>query len=166
MRVPSKEEEQLRSITRQRQSLIKERSRNTNRRRSYALYYGVALKGIWWAPRNWKELEDTLSDHLVQLLKPLRALILVINEQIRQVEAQLNQMESVALPKGMGTVLFQQTEREVGDWGRFDSSKQVGGYTGLCPSESTSANRRMQGSITKHGKPRVCGTCSLNAPGY
>lgn len=118
VRVPSKEEEQLRSITRQRQSLIKERSRNTNRGRSYALYYGVALKGIWWAPRNWKELEDTLSDHLVQLLKPLRALILVINEQIRQVvEAQLNQMESVALPKGMGTVLFQQTEREVGDWG-------------------------------------------------
>ena len=64
VRVPSKEEEQLRSITRQRQSLIKERSRNTNRGRSYALYYGVALKGIWWAPRNWKELEDTLSDHL------------------------------------------------------------------------------------------------------
>ena len=53
----------------------------------------------------------------------------MINEQIRQVEAQLNQMESVALPKGMGTVLFQQTEREVGDWGRFDSSKQVGDYT-------------------------------------
>ena len=46
VRVPSKEEEQLRSITRQRQSLIKERSRNTNRRRSYALYYGVSLKGI------------------------------------------------------------------------------------------------------------------------
>jgi len=43
----------------------------------------------------------------------------VISEQIRQVEAQLNQMESVALPKGMGTVLFQQTEREVGDWGRL-----------------------------------------------
>ena len=155
VRVPSKEEEQLRSITRQRQSLIKERSRNIKRGRSYALYYGVSLKGIWWAPRNWKELEDTLSDHLVQLLKPLRAIILVINEQIRQVEAQLNQMESVALPKGMGTVLFQQTEREVGDWGRFDSSKQVGGYTGLCPSENTSANRRMQGSITKHGNPRL-----------
>ena len=47
VRVPSKEEEQLRSITRQRQSLIKERSRNTNRGRSYALYYGVSLKGIW-----------------------------------------------------------------------------------------------------------------------
>ncbi len=29
----------------------------------------------------------------------------------------------------MGTVLFQQTKREVGDWGRFDSSKQVGDYT-------------------------------------
>ena len=54
VRVPSKEEEQLRSITRQRQSLIKERSRNTNRGRSYALYYGVALKGIWWLRETWK----------------------------------------------------------------------------------------------------------------
>lgn len=155
IRVPSEQEEQLRSVTRQRQSLIKERGRTTNRGRSLALYYGVSLKGIWWAPRKWKELKDTLKDHLLKLLEPLRCIIEVMNEQIQQVEEQLNQMEATALPKGMGTVLFQQTEREVGDWKRFDTRKQVGGYTGLCPSENTSANRRMQGSITKHGNPRL-----------
>ncbi|QXD24084.1 IS110 family transposase [Opitutia bacterium ISCC 51] len=155
VRVPSEQEEQLRSITRQRQCLIKERSRNTNRGRSHALYYGVSLKGIWWAPKKWEGLTHTLSTHLVKLLQPIRAIILVINEQIQQVAQQLQEMETTALPQGMGTVLFQQTEREVGDWRRFDTRKQVGGYTGLCPSESTSANRRMQGSITKHGNPRL-----------
>jgi transposase len=100
-------------------------------------------------------LEDTLSAFLLKLLEPLQDTLLVINEQIRQVEIQLSQMEAPALPKGMGTVLFQQTEREVGDWKRFDTRKQVGGYTGLCPSEHTSDRRRIQGSITKHGNPRL-----------
>jgi transposase len=79
VRVPSEQEEQLRSVTRQRQCLIKERNRNTNRGRSHALYYGVSLKGIWWAPRKWEELTCTLSAHLLKLLQPIRAIILVIN---------------------------------------------------------------------------------------
>ncbi|MCC5022911.1 MAG: IS110 family transposase [Candidatus Synoicihabitans palmerolidicus] len=61
----------------------------------------------------------------------------------------------MALPKGMGTVIFEQMEREICDWNRFDTRKQVGSYTGLCPSEDTSDRRRFQGSITKHGNPRL-----------
>lgn len=64
-------------------------------------------------------------------------------------------MASVSLPRGMGTVIFQQMEREVGNWKRFDNRRQIGSYTGLCPSEDTSANRRFQGSINKHGNPRL-----------
>ena len=64
-------------------------------------------------------------------------------------------MESAPLPKGMGTVTFQQMEREVGDWDRFPTGRKVGSYTGLCPSEDTSADRRFQGSINKHGNPRL-----------
>ncbi|MCC5023833.1 MAG: transposase [Candidatus Synoicihabitans palmerolidicus] len=54
-------------------------------------------------------------------------------------------MCEVALPKGMGTVIFEHMEREVCDWNRFDTRKQVGSYTGLCPSEDTSDRRRFQG---------------------
>ena len=43
----------------------------------------------------------------------------------------------------------------MGDWKRFDTRKQVAGYTGLCHSEHTSDRRRIQGSITKHGNPRL-----------
>ena len=44
---------------------------------------------------------------------------------------------------------------EVLDWGRFDNRRQVASYTGLCPSEQSSGGKRKQGSINKHGNPRV-----------
>jgi len=46
-------------------------------------------------------------------------------------------------------------EREVGDWNRFDNRRQVASYTGMCPREDSSAQRRFQGAISKHGNPRV-----------
>jgi transposase len=38
---------------------------------------------------------------------------------------------------------------------RFRNSRQVANYFGLCPSESTSDQRRRLGAITKHGNPRL-----------
>jgi transposase len=46
-------------------------------------------------------------------------------------------------------------EREVADWNRFDNRRQVASYTGMCPREDSSAQRRFQGAISKHGNPRV-----------
>ncbi|MCC5024063.1 MAG: IS110 family transposase [Candidatus Synoicihabitans palmerolidicus] len=92
---------------------------------------------------------------MLGLLEPLRTILLAIEEQIVLVGKRLEEMCEVALPKGMGTVIFEQMEREVCDWNRFDTRKQVGSYTGLCPSEDPSDRRRFQGSITKHGNPRL-----------
>lgn len=155
VRVPEPEEEQARSVTRLHGTLIKERSRHAIRGRSYARYYGTPLKGIWWSARKWEGLKKQLPRHLVKLLAPLRAIIEVIEGQIQEVEARMEELETTPLPKGMGQVLFQRTEREVGDWSRFDTRRQVAGYTGLCPSEHSSDRRRRQGSITKHGNPRL-----------
>jgi transposase len=41
------------------------------------------------------------------------------------------------------------------DWNRFNNRRQVGSYTGLCPSEHSSGGSRRQGSINKHGNPRL-----------
>ena len=46
-------------------------------------------------------------------------------------------------------------EREVADWGRFQNRRQVASYTGLCPREDSSSDRRFQGSINKHGNRRL-----------
>ena len=155
VRVPSETEEQQRSITRQRQSFIKERKRLAAKARGHVMYYGGRLQGEWWKPRRWKDLCEQLEAHLLGLLEPLRAIVLAIEEQLVTLEKQLEEMTEIALPKGMGPVIFEQMEREVCNWNRFETRKQVGGYTGLCPSEDTSDQRRFQGSITKHGNPRL-----------
>src|SRR6266567_571893 len=41
------------------------------------------------------------------------------------------------------------------DLDRFKNRRQVASYTGMCPREDSSAQRRFQGSINKHGNGRV-----------
>jgi len=43
----------------------------------------------------------------------------------------------------------------VADWSRFKNRRQVGSYTGLCPSEDSSGPRRFQGHVNKHGNRRI-----------
>jgi transposase len=155
VRVPGEAEEQLRSVTRQRQSLCRERGRLAAKARSHVMYYGGRLKGEWWKPRRWRNLQEHLEEHLLDLLAPLRTIIVAIDEQIAAVQKRMEEMSAPAMPHGMATVIFQQMEREVCDWNRFENRKQVGSYTGLCPREDTSAQRRFQGSINKHGNPRL-----------
>lgn len=155
VRVPTEQEERLRSLTRQRQSFVKERQRMAAKARSHALYYGRRIAGEWWKPRRWKALEQELEGHLLELIAPLRELLLAIEQQIKACDKRLADMSAQALPSGMGTTLFQQIEREVGDWTRFENRRQVAGYTGLCPSEDSSAQRCFKGSISKHGNPRL-----------
>ncbi|MCC5022234.1 MAG: transposase [Candidatus Synoicihabitans palmerolidicus] len=138
--------------------MIKERKRLAAKARGHVMYYGGRLQGEWWRPKRWRSLGEELTEHVLALLEPLRVIVLVIEEQIALVEQRLEEMSAVALPKGMGTVIFEQMEREVCDGGRFDTRKQVGSYTGLCPSEDTSDRRRFQGSITSMATP-ACVTC-------
>lgn len=155
VRVPSEAEERRRSLTRQRQSLIKERKRLAAKARGHVMYYGGRLQGEWWKPRRWGALREELEEHVLGLIEPLRCILVTVEEQLERLEERLEEMCTVALPKGMGVVIFEQMEREVCDWSRFTSRKAVGSYTGLCPSEDTSDQRRFQGSITKHGNPRL-----------
>jgi transposase len=46
-------------------------------------------------------------------------------------------------------------KRELLNMKRFKNARQVGNYFGLCPSESSSGERRRLGPITKHGNPRL-----------
>lgn len=156
VRVPTEEEEQRRSLTRQRQSLISDRGRAAKRGLSHGLYYGHKIPSGWWKPRKWSKLKEELDSFMLDLLEPLRATCLHFSQQIAELEERLEALEPERqLSKGMGTVLYEQIEREVCDWNRFKNRKAVGSFTGLCPSEDTSADRRFQGSINKHGNSRL-----------
>ncbi|MDQ8196440.1 IS110 family transposase [Coraliomargarita sp. SDUM461004] len=156
VRVPSEAEEHKRSLTRLRQTFVKERARSAKRGLSMGLYYERPLPSGWWKPLNWAKLIEELDEFIILLLEPLRASCQHFDQLLKDVEAQMAQLEPQAqLPKGMGMVLYEQIEREICDWNRFENRTQISSYTGLCPSEDTSANRRFQGSINKHGNRRL-----------
>jgi transposase len=153
VRVPTEAQEQERSRSRQRQSLQTEMLRLAAQGRSDALYYGLRLQGQWWIEANWKEL--MLPPIVLELLEPLRRVILVLGQELKTQTQAIVQAAPPGLPIGLGELTYELLEREVCDWGRFNNRRQVASYTGMCPREDTSNHRRFQGSINKHGNRRL-----------
>src|SRR5262245_3963230 len=156
VRVPSPEQEQRRSISRQRESLQREKQRLAAQGRSQALYYGEHIQGEWWRESIWKSTKKQLPTIVVELLEPLRRLIAAVEVELK---ARTKELESAAapeqLPVGLGKLSSEILEREIVDWKRFSNRRQVASYTGLCPREDSSNERRFQGSINKHGNARL-----------
>src|SRR5712691_5700581 len=155
VRVPTPEQEQERSISRQRESFQRERQRLAAQGRSHALYYGEHIQGEWWREDVWKTSAAQLPPIVVNLLEPLRRLIAALEVELK---ARTREVEAAApeqLPVGLGKLTSEILEREVADWNRFQNRRQVASYTGLCPSEDSSSDRRFQGSINKHGNRRL-----------
>src|SRR5664280_1184058 len=153
VRVPTENEEQRRSRSRQRQGLQNEKLRIAAQGRSDAWYYGARLEGDWWLEANWKEL--VLPPIMLELLEPLRRVILAIDQELKTETAAIVQAAPEELPIGLGKLTYEILEREICDWDRFSNRRQVASYTGMCPREDTSDQRRFQGSINKHGNRRV-----------
>jgi transposase len=45
--------------------------------------------------------------------------------------------------------------REICSWERFRNRRAISSYTGLCPGEHSSGTKRIPGSVTKRGNPRL-----------
>jgi len=155
VRVPTPEQEQDRSVSRQRESFQRERQRLAAQGRSHALYYGEHIQGEWWREGVWKTSATQLPAMVVNLLEPLRRLIAALEIELKTRTKELEEAAPEPLPTGLGKLTSEILEREVADWNRFKNRRQVGSYTGLCPSEDSSSNRRFQGSINKHGNRRL-----------
>lgn len=155
VRVPTPEQEQERSRSRQRESFQREKQRLAAQGRSHALYYGEQLQGEWWRQEVWKTSATQLPAIVVNLLEPLRRLIAALEVELKTRTQEVEAAAPEQLPVGLGKLTSEILEREVADWNRFDNRRQVGSYTGLCPREDSSSNRRFQGSINKHGNRRL-----------
>jgi transposase len=155
VRVPTPEQEQERSISRQRESFQRERQRLAAQGRSHALYYGEHIQGEWWQEEVWKASAAQLPAIVVNLLEPLRRLIAAVEVELKTRTQEVQAAAPEELPVGVGRLTSEILEREVADWKRFKNRRQVGSYTGLCPREDSSSDRRFQGSINKHGNRRL-----------
>jgi transposase len=153
VRVPGEAEEAARALGRQRQALARERVRLTLQGKSAALLCGLALPKDWWEPKVLPAL-DLPGGLLAQLLIWQRVLV-SIDAELQSLTVRLQQAAPTGLPTGLGPMTWELLQREIGDWQRFRNRRQVASYTGLCPSEHSSGQSRLQGCINRHGNPRV-----------
>lgn len=155
IRVPTELEEQARSVHRQREQLLRSRKSMEAQGRSLLVSQGYLVKSRWWKERAWQELVKELPNWLVERLSVWRPVLSLVHEKILALTKQLEADSPKLLPKGVGVLTAVVLQREISDWHRFSNRRQVASYTGLCPSEYSSGKRRLQGSVNKHGNPRV-----------
>ncbi len=154
VRVPTPEQELARSQSRLREQLLSHRLRLEAQGRSLLLFNGIRTKGRWWQPSAWSLLQHQLSSALLELLTPLRQLLLAVQAQL---DASTKALEAAAKPqvRGVGALTSQVLEREIFDWHRFQNRREVASLTGMCPGVRASGNKTRSGPITKHGNRRI-----------
>lgn len=155
VRVPTPEEEQRRTQTRQREQLKRELKRLGAQGRSLLLTQGYREKGKWWTKIRWEALQASLPTWLIASLDVFRKALECFNELLGQLDLELRGKSTAPRPVAMGGLTSEVVDREVGDWNRFNNRRQVGSYTGLCGGISSSGQNHRQLSITKHGNVRL-----------
>jgi len=154
--VPSEAEEQRRRLVRQRGSVLKERNRCVLRGHGIMLSQGVHASSGWWEPQCWEKLENKLPPWLGEQIGLWQRKAVDFDKELKVLSCKVETLSvGKKLPKGLGGLSAALLEGEILDWNRFKNRRQVGSYTGLCPSEHSSGERRKQGSISKHGNPRI-----------
>jgi len=156
IRIPSEAEQRRREGTRRRKFLAGAIRSLANRGHAQVSEYCHAqLPHRWWGPRNWQKLAQ-LDPWVLGVLAKLRELIVAMEAQLAELEAELlARVPAQVTPKGLGGLTLVTLDGEVCDWQRFNNRKQVGSYTGCCPGEHSSGNKRRVGGIDRLGNGRV-----------
>jgi transposase len=155
IRIPTEEEEKLRHIHRQREALVRHRTRLMANGRGLLVSHSLPAPPHWWRTQAWSRLGRLLPGWLIERLEVLRPVLTVLDTQIAALSLQLEEAAPKDLPHGLGKLTSVVLSREVCDWKRFKNRRQVASYTGLCPGEHSSGAKRVQGHVTKHGNPRL-----------
>lgn len=172
VRLPAVEEELRRLAVRERETLAQSRHRILNAAKGRALALGYELPKEWWRPRVLPKLLPGLPAELARLLQRAADAGAAIRTQLDAIEAEIR-ADAPPTPNGVGTLTTGVLDREVCDWQRFDTGKQVGSFVGMSPSEESTGCRHQQGAIDKHGSGRLRFWCIETAwrlykfqPGY
>lgn len=152
---PELEQELLRSQSRQRDQLRQHRQRLEAQGRTMMLNYGVRVKGKWWQGAAWSRVKVLLSESLREMVETFQVMTVAMHAQVEKLTKTIEGAKASMKIKGCGALTEQILLREMVDWNRFTNRRQVASLTGLCPGIHSSGNKHRQGSITKHGKPRV-----------
>jgi transposase len=155
IRVPSLEEEQARHVSRQRTQLVCHRQKLEAQGRSLLISHALPAPAHWWKEQTFSRLGRHLPAWMVTRLQAARPALLSLQEQINALTSELEASAPSGIPRGLGNLTTVVLTREICDWRRFNNRRAISSYTGLCPSERTSGSKRVPGSVTKRGNPRV-----------
>lgn len=158
VKVPTPEQEQRRGLPRHRAALVRQRKRCQQQGSSLLLQQGLRFGGEWRTAVNWRQLQGKVPAWMLARLSDWRQAAELCDVQIAAVDEKIEALAKelqVRAPVGVGRLTFLTLLLELIDWSRFQNRRQVGSFVGLCPSEFSTGETRKQGSIDKHGNPRV-----------
>jgi transposase len=155
IRVPTEEEEQARHVSRQREQLVHHRQKLEAQGRSLLINHALPAPAHWWKEQTWSRLSKHLPEWITLRLEVARPALLSLQEQINTLTSELEASAPSTIPRGLGKLTTVVLTREICDWHRFNNRRAISSYTGLCPGEWSSGSKRIPGSVTKRGNPRV-----------
>jgi transposase len=165
--VPDADHEALRDLVRAREAAKKDQLKARHRLGKFLLRHGRRPEGIkaWtkqylaWIKThvqfNQAALEATLADYLEEV-DHVAARILkldkAIDDAVQQAPAEIRAViEALQALRGVAQTTAATIVSEWGSLSRFDSPRQLMGYSGLVAREHSSGNRVQRGGITKTG---------------
>jgi transposase len=166
VRIPSEEEESVRSLVRCREDIGKEVRRLKHIVAHWLLTRGHRKPtgtGNWGAP-HWRWMRDlelpamdrTVLDHYLDALRLLDDRLKVIDVEIVALagtEAYREKVTRLRAFRGLSVLGAMRLVAEVMDFHRFGKATSFMNYVGLTPSEHSSSDRVRRGRITKAGNP-------------
>jgi transposase len=155
IRVPSEAEEQARHVTRQREQLVHHRQKLEAQGRSLLISHSLPAPAHWWKTQTWTRLGKHLPEWITTRLEVARPALLSLQGQIESLTSQLEAAAPPHIPAGLGKLTSVMLTREICNWHRFNNRRAISSYTGLCPGERSSGSKRVPGSVTKRGNPRL-----------
>jgi transposase len=155
IRVPSEAEERARHTSRQREQLVHHRQKLEAQGRSLLVNHGLPTASHWWKNQTWERLKKFLPEWILPHLELYRPILLELERQITALSSQLISAAPKEIASGIGKLTMVTASREICDWERFKNRRTISSYTGLCPGEYSSGGKRIPGSVTKRGNPRL-----------
>jgi transposase len=169
--VPDAAHEALRDLVRAREAAKKDQLKARHRLGKFLLRHGKKPEGMkaWtkkyleWIDTHVKfdqpALEATLQDYLDEV-KHVAGRIMklekAINEAVSQAPAEIRAViEALQALRGVAQTTAATIVSELGKLSRFESPRQLMGYSGLVSREYSSGNRVQRGSITKAGNAHL-----------
>jgi transposase len=171
--VPDAPHEALRDLVRAREDAKQDQQRARQRLGKFLLRHGckppLTIKKNWTQKyMEWLKahvhfdqpaLEATLQDYLYEVdraAERIQRLDKAIDEAIRVAPSEIrNVVESLQALRGIAQLAAVTIVSELGSLSRFNSPRQLMGYSGLVSSEYSSGNRVVRGKITKTGNAHL-----------